>query len=79
MVNVTTRRMHSDLTTILDVGDHPFIRKQSVVHYADARHFPVGALDRAVKSGECRPHKQASAALLARIQEGIEFEEAGLI
>lgn len=37
MVSVTTQRPHSDTTTILHVGDHPFVRKPSVIHYADAR------------------------------------------
>ena len=37
MVNVTTQRPHSDTTTILNVGDHQFVQKPSVIFYADAR------------------------------------------
>ncbi len=31
MVNVTTQRPHSDTTTVLNRGDHPFIQRPSVV------------------------------------------------
>ena len=37
IVNVTTLRPHSDRTTILKRGDHPYIEHDSVVFYADAR------------------------------------------
>lgn len=38
-VNVTTRRIHTDDTLILQRGDHPFIKQESVVHYEDARYM----------------------------------------
>jgi len=44
MVNVTTRRRHSDTTTILSVGDHPFLSRPSVVYYADAREVDTANL-----------------------------------
>ena len=31
MVNVTTQRPHSDTTTILNAGEHPFVQKPSVI------------------------------------------------
>ena len=31
MVNVTTQRPHSDTTTILPAGEHPFVQKPSVI------------------------------------------------
>ena len=49
MVNITTRRPHSpDTTTILNVGDHPFIKNPSVVFYADARLVDPALLDQGV-------------------------------
>jgi hypothetical protein len=37
MVNITTQRPHSDTSTMLNSGDHPFIQRPSVVFYSDAR------------------------------------------
>jgi hypothetical protein len=31
MINVTTQRPHSDTTTVLNRGEHPFIQRPSVV------------------------------------------------
>ena len=42
MVNITTLRERSDTTTVLGVGDHPFITRPSVVFYADARPVDPG-------------------------------------
>jgi hypothetical protein len=36
-VSVTTKRPYSDTTGGLSAGDHPFIKHESVIHYADAR------------------------------------------
>jgi len=51
MVNVTTRRPHSDTTTVLNRGDHPFIQRPCVVLYADARTVDTRLLDQAVGLG----------------------------
>jgi hypothetical protein len=56
MVNITTLRERSDTTTVLGVGDHPFITRPSVVFYADARPVDPGDLDRAVAAGCGRTH-----------------------
>jgi hypothetical protein len=37
MVNITTQRSHSDTTTTLNIGDHPFIKRPSVVFYSYAQ------------------------------------------
>ena len=41
MVNLTTRRPHSDTTTVLQPGDHPFVDRPTVAFYADAL-LPAG-------------------------------------
>lgn len=41
IVNVTSLKNHADQTTILKVGDHPYIKHDSVVLYADARIVPA--------------------------------------
>lgn len=71
MVNVTTQRPHSDTTTILKVGDHPFIQKPSVIFYADTRMVNTGLLDAAVTRGACQPHAQFQDTVLRRIQSGV--------
>ena len=37
MVNLTTQRPHSDATTVLPPGEHPFIDRPTVASYHDAR------------------------------------------
>ena len=68
MVNVTTQRPHSDTTTILNVGDHPFIQKPSVIFYADARTVDARLLDAAVGRGACGTHSALSPAVLQRFR-----------
>jgi hypothetical protein len=71
MVNITTQRPHSDTTTVLNRGDHPFIQRPSVVLYADARIVDTRLLDQAVGSGAFRAHTAFSGPVLGRIQAGI--------
>ena len=56
MVNVTTQRPHSDTTTILKMGDHPFIKQSSVIFYADTRMVNTDLLEAAVARGACQRH-----------------------
>ena len=71
MVNVTTQRPHSDTTTILNAGDHPFVQKPSVIFYADARIADARLLDAAVRRGACRTNTAFQPAVMRRIQDGI--------
>jgi hypothetical protein len=71
MVNVTTRRPHSDTTTILSVGDHPFISRPSVVYYADAREVDTANLALAIQCHAARLHQPFTQHVLAKIQPGI--------
>ena len=71
MVNVTTRRPHSDTTTILNVGDHPFIQKPSVIFYADTRMVNTDLLHAAVTRGACQIHAAFQEPVIRRIQSGV--------
>lgn len=71
MVNLTTIRSHSDMTTILNPGDHPFVNRPSAIYYADARIADSRLLDRALNSGTATAHQVFNAALIAKIQSGI--------
>lgn len=71
MVNLTTQRPHSDTTTILNVGEHPFVQKPSVIFYADARLVDTRLLDAAVQRGGCGTHAPVAPPVMLRIQAGI--------
>lgn len=71
IVSLTTKRPGSDLTTVLKPGDHPFIKHETVVSYADARIVQAGALlsflalQRDARNDDCPDE------LLARIRQGL--------
>lgn len=71
LVNVTTLRPHSDTTTILNPGDHPFVKKPSVVFYADARIVDTSLVDNGLRRGQFRPHDRFRPEVLARVQAGL--------
>jgi hypothetical protein len=74
-VSVTTKRQYSDPTVVLSVGDHPFIKHESVINYADARILDLqrvqAALDAHTRTFTCMSHKPCSEDLLARVQGGL--------
>jgi hypothetical protein len=65
MVNLTTQQPHSDTTTIIQPGEHPFVDRPTVVFYADARIVDVKNLEAALRQGVVRRHAPLSAELLA--------------
>lgn len=71
MVNVTTLRPHSDKTTILNAGDHPFVQKPSVIFFADARTVDTRLLDDAVQRGAYHVRTAFQEAVILRIQAGL--------
>ncbi len=74
-VNVTSSYSHSDRTCILNVGDHAFIRHESVINFSDARQILIEHVERALSSQTskfvCVAHQSCSDALLARIRDGL--------
>lgn len=71
MVNLTTQRPHSDPTTILQPGEHPFVDRPTVVFFADARLVKVTLLAASVQQGFARAHIALSKEVLKRIQNGL--------
>src|SRR5438552_4605002 len=71
MVNLTTQRPHSDTTTIIQPGEHPFVDRPTVVFYADARIVDVKILEEGLHHGPVRQHAALSPELLRRIQDGL--------
>ena len=74
-VNVTTRQNHSDTTLVLQVGDHAFLKHESVVNYSDAREMPINLVEQALQNRTtqfvCQLRDPCSATLLKRIQQGL--------
>lgn len=71
MVNLTTQREHSDKTTILQTGDHPFVVHTTAVHYADARIVDARKIAAALENGAFPTHCDCSGALLDKIRSGL--------
>ncbi len=71
MVNLTTQRPHSDTTTIIQLREHAFVDRPTVVFYADARMVNVNTLDEGVRHKVVRQHDALSKELLQRIQNGL--------
>jgi hypothetical protein len=70
-VMVRSARHFTDPTVVLTVGDHPFVRHESSVHYSSARRFTVQALQKAFGHGHCSLQADMSPTLLARVREGL--------
>jgi len=73
MVNLTTLKKGADKTIVLKVGDHPFIRHDSSVYYADAR--IVSSLQIIELLNNFYPdydlHDDCSDVILKKIQQGV--------
>ncbi len=71
MVNLTTQRPHSDTTTVLLPGEHPFIDRPTVAFYSDARQAKATLLDACVAQKVGRNHAVASPTFIAKLQHGL--------
>lgn len=73
IVNVTTKRSHSDTTVILQAGDHPYIDHESTIYYADAQIRDVRLMEQAIKEANpyVKPNAACSPELLQRVKDGV--------
>jgi len=71
MVNVTTRRPHSDCTVVLTCGDHAFIKHESVVAFEYAALFEVERLERGLKNGRIAKYPDIDHRLFEVIKQGL--------
>jgi hypothetical protein len=69
-VNVTSKRNNSDTSCVLQQGDHPFIRHDSVINYKKAREVDPSVIQNQINRGNCIQHQPVSPSLLNRIQQG---------
>ena len=74
-VNVTSKRDDSDETLVLKPGDHPFITKESVVHYEDARVMDLTLVNQLLARGSdrfvCEQRECCTYAILDRVRAGL--------
>lgn len=69
-VMLTTLRAHSDQTCILRPGDHPFVRHDTSVSYANAQRWTDERLEMLLDDGTARPRQPVSGEVLARMRAG---------
>ncbi len=69
-VNVTSKRDNSDTSCILQQGDHPFVRHDSVIAYRKAREVDAAVIQNQIDRGNCQQYQPFSSKVLNRIQQG---------
>jgi hypothetical protein len=70
IVNLTSWRCDKDQACVLDVGDHPYIRKKTCVNYPDSKIVSSQQLDALIQSGHLEKHDPVTMELLERIRQG---------
>jgi hypothetical protein len=70
-VNMTDyENNEGDLTCIIEPGDHPRVRKRSVIRYCDSQQISLQQLERAERLGILSRCEKSSEVLIKRIQQG---------
>jgi len=75
IVNFTTSRADSDKACILQPGEHPFVKHETSVNYADAKILSKATIELFLNKGLMITHAAVSAALLKRIRDGAAASE----
>ncbi len=76
LVNVTTKKASSDVSCVLQVGDHDFITRESVINYGDAKIAEIDKLKEAIDKRYFKPQKPITDDLLIRILKGARNSKA---
>ncbi len=71
-VPITTKRRHSETLVQLSVGDHPFLKWQSVISYFYARIRTVEDIEASLNCGKAKQREPISPELLKRIRMGLK-------
>ena len=69
-VSLTTSRQNSDQTCVLNAGDHPFVRHETVVGYSRADLQNTTKLSSGLASGQLICDDNVRPDVLVRIQQG---------
>jgi hypothetical protein len=70
IINFTTYREGKDRSCVLQPGEHPFIRHETVVHYAGAMNVPNAKLEGLANGGKVVLQGQVRPDVLDRIRQG---------
>jgi hypothetical protein len=70
-VCLVTAHKRSERLVVLNKGDHPFIRHESVIAYRHSVIRTVGDIEESLKNGLAKARDPVSAELLKRIQNGL--------
>lgn len=71
IVSLSSDKPGKDDTVKLGPGDHPFIRKPTVVFYPDTRLMPVQAIISEIRNAQANFHADCSEDLLERVRQGL--------
>jgi hypothetical protein len=81
-VCLVTARKGSERLVVLNQGDHPFVRRESVIAYAHSKIRAIEDIRELLKRGLARRREPVSFPLLKRIQAGLlesEFTPNGVL
>jgi hypothetical protein len=70
LVSFTTRRWNSDASCVVQAGEHPWVKHETVVEYEKARVFDLPTQQKVLANKMLRPQADVSRSLLQRIQLG---------
>lgn len=70
VVNLTTYEGLKDSTVVLNIGDHPFIHKKTVVKYGAAKLIDAIHFENQIRAGWVERKERCSTELLNKIREG---------
>ena len=71
MVNMTSVRRGVDKTVLLKKGDHPFIKHNTAISYADAKITNADNLQYRINKGHFKKMAPLDKTILSRVQEGL--------
>lgn len=75
VVPITTRHELSDVSCVLDVGDHPFINRESCASYDFARELCLSETEEKIGKRQLRLRDPVSDAVLKRLQVGLVLSD----
>jgi hypothetical protein len=67
----TTRRAHSETTTICQAGEHPFFRRETVVPHNQSLQYRIVMIEEYFGDGTFVPRTPCSPELLQKVRDGI--------
>ncbi len=73
--NLTSHDVFKDTTVTLEAGEHPFIRRKTVVNYPEAKIIHAETLESSVERGYAEQKEPCSPELLKKIRDGVFSSE----